>query len=198
MEKGQEMKEWTPLRISYEWEPIEVAPGKLFACQSPLTKAFVDSYSKPALYRWVFRGQSGVISAAYIGEAENLAQRVQGYIWPGRTQQTNLRMKDEFLKHMSSGGAVELQILRFEPFGINNVNVFHESQLGNPYIRKMMENFLLADHDPVHCELKNCVANPIERRSRKSARAAGATGSKLGDFSAAMAAAKELRKEGKV
>jgi|GEM_PF-2233891 len=141
------MKEWTPLRISYEWEPIEVAPGKLFACQSPLTKAFVDSYSKPALYRWVFRGQSGVISAAYIGEAENLAQRVQGYIWPGRTQQTNLRMKDEFLKHMSSGGAVELQILRFEPFGINNVNVFHESQLGNPYIRKMMENFLLADHD---------------------------------------------------
>jgi len=138
-----------------------------------------------------------VISKCYIGEAENLAERMRDYLWPGKNNQTELQLKADFLDHSKSGGSVELQTLRFDPFGINNVNVY-ESQLGNPYIRKMMENFLLADHDRVHCELKNCVANPIERRRRKSMRAVGAAGSRLGDFSAAMAAAEELRKERKV
>jgi hypothetical protein len=83
-------------------------------------------------------------------------------------------MKSEFLAHIETGGTVELQVLAFEPFAINNVNVYHESQLGSPYIRKMMENFLLADHDGINCELKNAKSNPIERRLRKSAKAAAA------------------------
>src|ERR1039457_5941128 len=191
------MKEWTSFHINYDWQPVETDLGKPFTYPSALSEFFDGTYSKPALYRWVFRDKRGLISAIYIGETENLAQRVKDYMSPGRTPQTNLRMKEDFLNHIESGGIVELQILRFEPFGINNVNVY-ESQMGNPYVRKMMENFLLADHDQVHCELKNCVANPIERRRRKSMRAAGAAESRLGDFSAAMAAAKELREEGKV
>ncbi len=193
------MKEWTPFRISYEWQPIEIAPGQRFIYPAPLSATFIDSYSKAALYRSAFKDKNGLLTGAYIGETENLAQRVRGYPRPGPTQQTNIRIKEDFLNHIKSSGIVELQILRFEPFGINNVNVHHESQLGNPYIRKMIENFLLADHDAALCKLKNCSANPIERRRRESMRATAAGGSStLGDCSAAMAAAKELGKEGKL
>ena len=191
------MKEWTPCCISYDWLPVEIASGKALTYPCRPTKSFVASYSKPALYRWAFRDKKkGEITASYIGEAENLARRVREYMSPGRSRQV-CRMQDEFLNHNHLGGTVELQILKFEPFGINTVNVYNESQLANPYIRKMMENFLLADNDSVSCELKNCAENPIERRRRKSSRAAAAgTSSTLGDFSAAMAAAKELRREG--
>ncbi len=190
------MKEWTPCRISYEWLPIEAAPKTRLTYPSQLTRLFVDTYSKAGVYRWIFRDKGGVISAAYIGEAENLVRRVKSYMSRGGSRQVQ-RMREEFLSHIGLGGTVELQILKFDPFAINNVNVHHESQLGNPYIRKMMENFLIADHDSVHCPLRNCVENPIERRRRKSIRAAGGVGSRLGDFSAAKAAAAELRKEGK-
>jgi hypothetical protein len=192
------MKEWTPCRINYEWQPVELDPGKPFNYPSSLNKAFIGNNSKPALYRWALKDENGLLTGAYIGETENLVRRIKGYLRPGPTQQTNIRMRKNFLDHIESGGIVELQILKFEPFGINNVNVYDESQLGNSYIRKMMENFLLADHDSVHCELKNCVANPIERRRRKSMRAGDCVGSRFGDFSAARAAANELRGEGKL
>jgi len=85
-------------------------------------------------------------------------------------------MKSEFLAHIEAGGTVELQVLDFEPFAINNVNVHHESQLGDSYIRKMIENFLLADHDSIRCGLKNAKNNPIERHLRKSVRESEAGG----------------------
>jgi len=191
------MKEWTPCRITYDWLPVEIAPGKPLTYPCRLTKSFVASYSKPALYRWAFRDKKREITAIYIGEAENLVGRVRKYISSGRNRQAR-RMRDAFLNHNGLGGAVELQTLKFEPFGINTVNVYNESQLANPYIRKMMENLLLADNNSVRYELKNCVENPIERRRRKSMRAsAAAASSTLGDFSSARAVAEELRREGK-
>ena len=170
------MKEWQAFRIDYRWEPVVTHDGEIFTYPGCLTADFRSRFSKPAVYRWLFKRADGCPSAAYIGEAENLAQRIQGYHWPGQSQQTNLRMKADFQEHIESGGTVELQVLVFEPFAINNVNVHNESQLGDAYIRKMMENFLLADHDSVACELRNAKSNSIERRLRKSAKAATAGG----------------------
>ena len=194
------MKEWSPFRIDYSWEPVLREADEPFTYptivrRGTVTHFMCEQYSKAAIYKWLFRSPDG-FQSAYIGEAGNFVQRIRDYLTRGRSRQTK-QMRENILAHISSGGTVELQILRFEPFAINNVNVDHESQLRDPYIRKMMENFLLADHDSVHCELKNCVANPIERRRRKSMRAVGVAGSRLGDFSAAKAAAQDSLEEGK-
>jgi len=163
----QKMIELDQFEIKYEWVPVLRAPNETYCYPGGMPTFFVQTYLPPAIYRWAFFKNSPTPYRAYIGEADSLSQRVRGYLWPGATQQTNLRMKTELEDGIQAGARIELQVVKFRPFVINSVQVT-ESSLHIGPVRKFLEQFLIADCDQIHCELLNAKQNPIERRLRKA------------------------------
>lgn len=159
--------------IRYSWVPVELEEGmpltlskdKALAAVAPQSMTSTLS-QRSAIYRWGFfkRGQ---LVQAYVGETENLRQRVRGYFRPGPTQTTNKRMNALFRKAIDEGFEVKLETLKIEPIRINQINVCNQN-LAYPFLRKMMENFVLADFDVVNCTLHNSCQNPVERRGQKA------------------------------
>ena len=173
------------LDIDCAWAPVISSPNTPYAYPRPVNEYIDENYSKAAVYRWAFvKGRHGSIpeamqppQAVYVGETENLARRLRGYLYPGPSQATSKRMKaylDEELKH---GTLITLAILRFENFRIiidrekRDSRLVAEFGLGNPFIRKLMENFAVIAHDPVTCDILNKSMNPIERRRAKAEKA---------------------------
>ncbi|MGH9607339.1 MAG: hypothetical protein ACRD3N_16755 [Terracidiphilus sp.] len=152
--------------IRYRWIPVESDRGIPFEFNSETFPRITHFPQRPAICRWVFL-KNGIPVKAYVGETENLLTRIRGYLNPGPSQETNKRINAESKAAILLGLTVRLEILRIEPIRINRVRVCNEN-LSDPYVRKMMENFVLADFDVVHCELLNAALNPLERRKRKA------------------------------
>ena len=148
--------------ICYAWIPVGEAQGIPFSmkdCRSTKT---------PAIYRWAFF-KCGVAFPVkvYVGETENLSRRIGQYTKPHRTQQTNFEVHDEIEKSIKDGFKVWLEILKIEPVMINRVNLCNEN-LCDPFVREMIENFVLADIDTAYCVVLNIAENRISRRRRKA------------------------------
>lgn len=155
--------------IRDQWIVAEAGRGVPFQLSIKLDKItapVAEIRQKPAIYRWSFLKKRLPIKA-YIGETEDLRKRVRGYLNPGPSQETNKRIKAEFKGALQSGLTVQLEILYIEPIRINRVRVSTE-HLFDPFLRRMLENFVLADFDVVNCELLNLALNPLERRKRKA------------------------------
>ncbi len=78
----------------------------------------------------------------YIGEAENVARRLNHYLCPGKRQLTNLRLKALLHTERSNNSAIRFQVARFEPFSINGCPL-SDNTLTDPHVRKMVENLLI-------------------------------------------------------
>ncbi len=159
--------------IQYKWVPVDLGDGKLLVLSRDTTLASIAPRGSiralpatSAIYRWGFF-KGSVLREAYVGETENLKQRIQGYLRPGPTQATNKRMNALFWKAVDEGFEVRLEILEIEPVMINQVRVRNQN-FADPFLRKMIENFVLADFDVVNCKLHNVALNRIERRRRKA------------------------------
>jgi hypothetical protein len=154
--------------IRYQWIPARSDREVPFELTDKAIPQVTQLPQKPAIYRWVFL-KNGTPTKTYIGETENLRTRIRGYLNPGPSQETNKRINAEFKMALAFGLTVRLEVLQIEPIRINRVIIRNES-LSDQYVRKMMENFVLADVDVVYCELLNAALNPIERRKRKAMR----------------------------
>jgi hypothetical protein len=173
------------LDIACAWDTVNCGPKIEYAYPHAVTKYIEEHYSKAAVYRWGFfkarRNSDPEITqsphAAYIGETENLARRLRGYLHPGPSQTTNKRLKAYLDEQLTLGTRIVLSILRFQAFHIiidrekSDARLVAEFGLGNPHIRKMMENLAVIVHDPVHCEILNKSLNPIERRLERAEKA---------------------------
>ena len=173
------------LDIDYQWLRVEAASGADYAYPQAVGKHIDEHYSKPAVYRWAFFKPAEGPSpeerqhprAVYIGETENLARRLRGYLSPGPSQTTNRRMKAYLDRELGLGTTIELSILRFEAFHIiidrarNDSRLVDEFRLSNPFIRKMMENFAVIVQDEVTCDILNKSMNPIKRREEEADKA---------------------------
>jgi hypothetical protein len=173
------------LDIDYAWEPLLSSPNSRYVYPHEATEYIAQNYSKAAVYRWAFfkpgHGSEPDAmqspQAVYIGETENLARRLRGYLHPGPSQATNKRMKAYLDQELKLGTAIALSILRFETFhiiidrGKSDSRLIAEFRLGNPFIRKMMENFAIIVQDPVTCDVLNKSLNPLERRQEKADKA---------------------------
>jgi hypothetical protein len=154
--------------IDYEWIPVEIDKGTPLHYPRVDSKFFREHYSHAGVYRWGIYKRDSLIKA-YVGEGWNLAKRIPPYLKPGPSQKTNIRVHEELESAVAAGYRVRLEILTIRrPIRINNVTIT-DSDLQNPHVRLMMENFVLADHEKVNCEILNLKQNPIERRKRKSA-----------------------------
>jgi hypothetical protein len=157
--------------IRYTWIPVSVAQGVFFVFADVPTLLKARTWlsvlaGNSAIYRWGFFRRD-VLVEVYIGETENFRQRVRGYLCPGPSQETNKRMNSEFNRAIDGGLEVRLEILKIEPAYLNRVRICNEN-LCDPFVRGMMENFILADIDVVNCKLHNIAPNKLERRIRKA------------------------------
>ena len=171
------------LAINYEWVPVESQPGQPYRYPQSVSRYVRSTYLRPAVYRWAVYSPDGeersanikpTPRAAYVGEAENLGARFQGYLRPCPSQQTNKRIKEYLDSALGKGSIIQFEVLKFEDFVIRTHHGKPErvsvTNLQVEYIRKMMENFALAIQDRVNCEILNRVLNPIERRRQKALR----------------------------
>ena len=72
-----------------------------------------------------------------------------------------------FCEAIDEGFEVRLEILKIEPVRINQLDDCNQN-LANPFLRKMMENLVLADFDVVKHTLHNSCVNRIERRRQRA------------------------------
>jgi hypothetical protein len=141
------------LKVSLRCITTEKAPGTAYRYPEPLTAHFKRSHGKPGVYRWLSVDQNRHRSI-YIGEAEDIGRRLAGYLCPGAKQQTNIRVKQFLDDRKLAGAAIELQILDFDPFSINDLTISPKT-LTNSYVRKLVENLAIAAQQSELCTIVN-------------------------------------------
>jgi hypothetical protein len=65
----------------------------------------------PGVYRFTLVEPEGEVRSYYIGESENLFQRMNGYRSPGPTQTTNQRINRKLRELLADGGAVLVSVV---------------------------------------------------------------------------------------
>ena len=131
------------LEIYHRWEDVQFSHGNNYLYPSPVSREMKKRYDGPAVYRWMVCTPNDRIYAYYVGETNNLAERIQQYISPGKQQRTNLRLKAYFDEATSQGKRVVVQKLVFEPSQLNHVT-FSTERLTHTHLRRTLENLTLA------------------------------------------------------
>lgn len=74
----------------------------------------------------------------YIGETQDLPNRIHQYLNPGPSQKTNQRIKDVFRQDLESGRKVVLDVLAFDPFCLEDVAITQQD-LSTKMVRHFLE-----------------------------------------------------------
>jgi len=125
------------ISLHYAWRPVENKSGAPYLY--PDGSGIAAERDGPAVYRWViYEKQPGDLKRLYIGEAELLSRRVYGYLNPGPSQQTNIRLKARFEEEMKADNKVTLETLEFEPFDMAGVSISMQD-LADKRVRRFLE-----------------------------------------------------------
>lgn len=160
------------LDISFQWRTAVVLEnGAAYNFPAKFTRYFRDAYAISAVYQWrVMRVGGEAKEPVYIGEAENVAYRIQRVLTPPREAKkgnTNRRLNEIFHKFVAAGRTVVLDIADVEPFEINGVR-FGRDTMGDRFKRRMIENLILViAQESKKVELLNVVVDPIEKTKEK-------------------------------
>jgi hypothetical protein len=157
------------VEISYGWKRTD------YRYPEAVSDEFKTSYDIAAVYRWAIwptnaANQSSHPCAHYVGETENLRERVGEYLHPRKNKpSTEQRVTERLDEELARRRRIELHTLWFEPFqliisGANPI-ICSTDELDDPFIRKMMENLAILAR-PSGCELLNLVIDPISRKAR--------------------------------
>lgn len=134
------------LDIDYEWVSLEHENYKNFE-------------SVPAVYRWTFKINDKI--SVYVGETINLKKRINFYKNPGKTQFTNLHIKENYLDKSND---VILEKIKINKFTIDDKNILlditQEKLLENSYYRKLIENLILVN-------TKEEIINALNRKKKE-------------------------------
>lgn len=127
--------------LVYSWEPVRKKDGSEY--QFPDERGNIEgSYRRPAIYRWHAR-KPGEPSKYYIGEAQNLKERVYGYLNPGPTQQTNKWINQSLAQLLKEGYIIGLEVLEGLHLRIDKVQKFSEKDLESKNFRRAIEGLIL-------------------------------------------------------
>lgn len=171
------------LEIKHGWTDVQSSLEYNYKFPGEVTPYMKEQYSRPSVYRWMVWRPAYGVNAYYVGETDDLTNRIKQYLRPGKTQATNLRLKAYFDEAAKRDESVELQMLNFEPFQINKVT-FSMDLLGPTHVRRTFENLLLvwlhADVPSGPPLILNRVFAQDMERSKNRAEAALAALKKLG------------------
>jgi hypothetical protein len=158
----------------FQWRAVLIAEnGSGYEFPSKLTPFLRGRYSIPIVYRWrVHPGDQGKPEELYIGEAEDLARRIQRVLTPGadgKKKSTNARLREQLDMRRADGKHVYLDYLDFAPFELNDV-LFTKELLREVFLRRAMENLSLYLAQVAGHELLNFRVDHVEKVSRELAK----------------------------
>ena len=132
------------IEFIYQWEPVLIDGYREYFFPQKITPFMKEQYKYPSIYRWhIFREQPEDQKLIYIGEAKELCpKRINGYLNPGSSQKTNIRIKQEFLSYLRKGFKIRLEILRFSKIKIEDI-VFTNNDLVDKHIRRFVEELMI-------------------------------------------------------
>jgi hypothetical protein len=165
----------TGFNISFQWRSAVVREnGELYFFPEKFTRFFREKYSGPVVYRWrVLKNRPDEKERVYIGEADQLARRIQRVRTPSKTARdsdTNKRLNQLFQGFLAEGYKITIEIADIDPFEVNGVK-FGAGNMHDPFKRRAVENILLAlARKSGDCELLNVfvdrVALAVEKLSQ--------------------------------
>jgi len=162
-----------PLNIESKWIPVESNSGTAYRYPVQVTPRMRAMYEKPAVYRWLVTSPLWDPVAAYFGETESLARRIGQYISPGKSQQTNLRIKAYFDERLKERCTIAIEVLQFGPFSIKGAEI-NEGSLRHSQVREFLESFALIEFQYTDkngdCLLLNRIQNAEEKSENKTVR----------------------------
>lgn len=129
------------LNADFEWVAVADELGEPYRFPRPVG-SLRSKYPGPSIYRWVSRRPDGTVESVYVGETDNLGRRIYGYLNPGQSQQTNLRMNAELRDLAASGHAIALERVKFESISLDGVEI-PSTSLADKHVRVMLEHALL-------------------------------------------------------
>lgn len=134
------------LTIDSEWKPILENKSVQYLFPNTITSYMRQQYKMPAIYRWVVDTDK-TIESVYIGETEELCpRRVYGYLNPGPSQMTNIRINNLFNDLIKKGKVIRLEHLVFSDFSFDGKKITAQD-LAKKNIRVLLENIMLAHHE---------------------------------------------------
>ena len=142
------------LSMDFEWSPILEEELRQYLFPHKVTSYMRLKYQIPAIYRWVVENDKAVESA-YIGETEQLCpRRVYGYLNPGPSQMTNLRINNLFNELLTKGRSIKLEHLLINDFCLNEKKIT-SNDLTSKNIRVLLESIMLAEYEKDGISLLN-------------------------------------------
>lgn len=140
------------IATDFRWKPFASMNGDSYAFPAPVGSKSYSQWNGPAAYRWVvFQTDPGDLRCLYIGETANLTRRVNFYLHPGPTQQTNVRIKKLLQEQCAEGRRATLEVLEFDHIAIDEIGITM-ADFKHKYVRCLLENlfilyFLRAGYD---------------------------------------------------
>ena len=132
------------VKVMFEWEAVCQSESEEYIFPNPITEFMKRFYKRPVIYRWIVeRTDVENEMLMYIGEAARLCpDRLAGYLTPGPTQQTNLRLNQQFHEWIAHEGRVRLEILKMTGAFVNDLDLT-EKDLCRQDIRRLIERLLV-------------------------------------------------------
>jgi hypothetical protein len=159
------------INIDIQWRTAVVEEnGNAYNFPKPFPFYFCEKYAISAVYRWrVLREAGEPKEEIYIGEAEDLVQRIQRVRTPaktGKTGNTNERLNKIFGERLSAGRIIVLEVADIQPFTVNGIR-FDESAASDRFKRRALENLLLViAQKNEQFTLLNTIVDPLSHAER--------------------------------
>jgi hypothetical protein len=131
------------IHFSFDWIPVLQKNG--FEYHFPENPDLIEEkVNNPSIYKWtVYFSKKDDLKIIYIGETDGLFNRIKGYINPGPTQGTNIRINNLFKNYLTENKHISLETLKFNEININNT-IINYKDLNDKNIRKSIENLFIA------------------------------------------------------
>lgn len=143
------------LNLHFEWKSVDILENvEVYRYPHPFDKRMSKVYQNAAVYRWRIFKPNSKSKIVYIGETDNLKRRVTGYLKPGPSQHTNIRMKALLEQYIQDGFFVELDLFQIKHFAFNGLE-FQQESLSSKNIRVLLENLIILDHKNNGYEILN-------------------------------------------
>ena len=159
------------IQLIVQWRTALVQEnGEAYYFPNRMPLYFRDKYAVSTVYRWrIMRVQGEPKETIYIGEAEDLVQRIQRVLTPpknGERASTNQRLNKIFHEYLLTGRKIVLDVADIQEFTVNGIR-FDTSSMRDRFKRRTLENLLLvlAQHSE-QFELLNIVVEPLAKAER--------------------------------
>lgn len=135
------------LDLCFFWEPVLVEENQQYHYPMPISLYMKEHYNFSSIYRWdIYEQLPEDKKQIYIGEAEILCpRRIQGYLTPGPSQQTNKRLKEMLQGFLKDGLKIRLEVLRLQRSFIGKIPLV-PSELSSKYVRHCIEALLITNY----------------------------------------------------